>query len=238
MITWTKTGKLGQSVAFQVTDRNGGYSSEPFSSLNIANWVGDDEQAVTKNLNAIRDASGADFKLMNPEHGLDVQEVFGDEIALKPADILVTMQPNVSLLVPSADCVSVIAAACSKKFLLAAHVGWRGAAAGIGAKIISTSQLYGIQPADLEIFLGPAICGDCYEVQLDVQQQVGKQLPKSILNRDKFIGVDLRLGLQYFFASVGAIVHNDQPCTFESTNYFSFRKDNITGRQGVLARLN
>ena len=98
--------------------------------------------------------------------------------------------------------------------------------------------MYGIQPADLEIFLGPAICGNCYEVQLDVQQQVGKQLPKSILNLDKFIGVDLRLGLQHYFASVGAIVNNDQPCTFESTNYYSFRKDNITGRQGVLARLN
>lgn len=237
MINWVKTGKLGQAATFQVTDRFGGFSSAPFDSLNIANWVGDDEIAVSKNLTAISARSGSALHVMDPQHGIAVQEVFGDEVNLRPADILVTLQPNISLLIPSADCVSVVASARNKKFLLAAHVGWRGAAAGIGAKIVSTSELYGVSPTDLEIFLGPAICGSCYQVQLDVQLQVADQLPKAVANREDFIGLDLRLGLQHYFTSLGAVVENDQPCTYESANFFSFRRANITGRQAVLARL-
>jgi polyphenol oxidase len=237
VINWLAAGSLGQNANYRFTSRAGGSSKPPFDSLNIANWVGDEPTAVASNLAAISNAIDLDLLPMHPVHGISVQEVFGDEEILRPADILVTLQSNIALLVPSADCVSVLATTIKKRFLLAAHIGWRGAAAGIAAKILSTAELYGVAANQLEIILGPAICGNCYEVSSDVQQQVAAQLPTAAVNRG-ILGLDLRTGLADYFADRGASVTNTLPCTYESENLFSYRRDSKTGRQALVAWMN
>jgi len=236
VINWLAAGSLGQWAQYRFADRTGGSSKPPFDSLNIANWVGDEPTAVASNMAAI--SAEIELKLlpMHPVHGVSVQEIFGDEIDLRPADILVTLQPNVALLIPSADCVSVLATSKQKRFLLGAHVGWRGAAAGIAAKILSTAELYGVAATDLEIVLGPAICGNCYEVSNEVQQLVATELPAALVNRVR-VGLDLRIGLANYFADRGALVINNLPCTYESENLFSYRRDAKTGRQALVAWL-
>jgi YfiH family protein len=237
VINWLAAGNLGRWVDYRFTDRSGGVSKPPFDSLNIARWVGDEPAAVAGNMATISNAIELKLLPMHPVHGVAVQEVFGDETSLRPADILITLQSNVALLIPSADCVSVLGATKQKRFLLAAHVGWRGAAAGIAAKILSTAELYGVTAADLELVLGPAICGNCYEVSDDVQSQVAAQLPTAPVNRGK-LGLDLRVGLANYFADRGATVFNNLPCTYESKNLYSYRRDSKTGRQAMVAWVN
>lgn len=238
MVNWLATGSLAATASYRFSTRHGGVSLAPFDSLNVASWVGDDPNSVAQNLAMLSDEVSLPIHLMRPEHGVDVQDVFGDETELKLADILVTTKPQVALAASSADCVSLIAASTNKRFLLVAHIGWRGAAAGIAEKIVNNAALYGVLPTDLEIVLGPAICGHCYEVELNVQQQVCAQLPSAPVTSEKHLGLDLRVGLVDFFTNLGAKITNDLPCTMESSDLYSYRRDSKTGRQVAIAWLN
>lgn len=237
MISWLTSGSLAGTASYRFSTRHGGVSSTPFESLNVASWVGDDPIAVAENLTILSKDISLPIHLMRPEHGVTVQDVFGDEPELKRADILVTTKPMVALAASSADCVSLIATSTKKKFLLVAHIGWRGAASGIAKKILDTAVLYGVFPTELTITLGPAICGNCYEVELSVQEQVCSQLPAAAVTSAKYIGLDLRTGLSDFFSKAGSQVSNDLPCTMESPDLYSYRRDHQTGRQVAIAWL-
>lgn len=237
MIDWLASGELASTASYRFASRYGGVSSEPYAELNVASWVGDEPGCVAKNLSILTEQTGITVKAMRPEHGTTVQDVVGDEDSLKGADILVTTKTNVGLLAPSADCVSLFAASTVTKFLMAAHVGWRGAAAGIATKLLTTAELYGVRSYEIEMVLGPAICGWCYPVSIEVHDAVTAQLPTSSTKSSTFIGVDLRIGLVDYFQNHGVSVINQQPCTFETPSLFSYRRDNQTGRQAALAWL-
>ena len=238
MINWLASGDFAGTASYRFASRYGGVSSEPFAELNVASWVGDEPDAVAKNLSILSEQTGVTVKAMRPEHGTTVQDVVGDEDSLKIADILVTTNTNVGLLAPSADCASIFAASNKKNFLIAAHVGWRGAAAGIAAKLLTTAELYGVRSDEMEMVLGPAICGWCYPVSIEVHDAVTAQLPAASTRSSTFTGVDLRIGLVNYFKENGVSVINQQPCTFESPSLFSYRRDNQTGRQAAIAWLN
>ena len=71
------------------------------------------------------------------------------------------------LAVTVADCVPVFIAHPSGAAALL-HAGWRGIAGGILGVALRDLGAAGLAPTDLAIHLGPAICGDCYEVSPDV----------------------------------------------------------------------
>lgn len=66
--------------------------------------------------------------------------------------------------VRSADCVAILLVHPEAKAVAAVHAGWRGAAAGIGARAVSRFRADGLAPRDLVAALGPAILGCCFEV--------------------------------------------------------------------------
>jgi YfiH family protein len=87
------------------------------------------------------------------------------------ADGHATRATGVACAVTVADCVPVFIAHPSGAVALL-HAGWRGTAARIVAKGIERLGEFGLDPADLKMHLGPAICGRCYEVGPDVFQQL------------------------------------------------------------------
>ena len=237
MVSWLASGVLANQVEYRFANRHGGVSSAPYQELNIANWVGDLDSSVQRNIELIEQSIGKKLHLMNPEHGVTAQDVLGNEKFLKKADILITTQRQVVLAAPSADCVSLILTSRQQSFLMMAHIGWRGAAQGIAKKITSICSLYGVSMSDTSITMGPAICGGCYEVSRQVHDEVVAELPDASHLKKNFVGIDLRAGLQEYFRSNGAEVENNLPCTMESGNMFSYRRDNKTGRQATLAWL-
>jgi YfiH family protein len=85
------------------------------------------------------------------------------------ADILVTDDPGVGVVVRVADCVPVLMADGRTGAVAAVHAGWRGTCAGAVAAAVRTLQAeYASQPADLVAAIGPAIGPCCYQVGEDV----------------------------------------------------------------------
>lgn len=87
------------------------------------------------------------------------------------ADGHITQASDVLLTVSIADCVPVFIVDTERQRVAALHAGWRGIAAGIlGVGLEMAGQ-------DVYVHLGPAICGDCYEVGPEVHVALGLAAP-------------------------------------------------------------
>jgi purine-nucleoside/S-methyl-5'-thioadenosine phosphorylase / adenosine deaminase len=83
------------------------------------------------------------------------------------ADGHVATDRGTALAVTVADCVPVFMAHPSGATGLL-HSGWRGTAARIVERGVDSLVKRGIPAEELRVHLGPAICGECYEVSGDV----------------------------------------------------------------------
>ena len=87
------------------------------------------------------------------------------------ADGHVAPERGLALAVSAADCVPVFIAHPSGAVALL-HSGWRGTAARIVERGIEALAQRGFAAGELRVHLGPAICGECYEVSADVFRQL------------------------------------------------------------------
>lgn len=91
------------------------------------------------------------------------------------ADGLASDRPGVLLTVTTADCVPVYLLEPDSGALALLHAGWRGALAGVVEQGVRTLRaLTGVEASELRVHLGPAICGDCYEVGPEVLNRFGR----------------------------------------------------------------
>ena len=96
----------------------------------------------------------------------------------EPADGHATAAGGVLLGVTVADCVPVYLVDPEHRAVALLHAGWRGTAAGIVESGVGTlARRFGTRPADLHLHLGPAICGECYEVGPEVFRALGLPEP-------------------------------------------------------------
>jgi polyphenol oxidase len=101
------------------------------------------------------------------------------------ADGHATRQPATLLAVSVADCVPIFIAAPGPRAVALLHGGWRGVAAGIlerGVALMTAS--FPVEAADLYVHLGPAICGECFEVGGEVPAGLGLQEPDAVTHVD------------------------------------------------------
>lgn len=85
------------------------------------------------------------------------------------ADALVTDIKGVVLSVRTADCVPILMHDPENRAIAAIHAGWRGTFAQIAPKTIRRmTALYGTNPANLQVAIGPAIGRCCYEVSHEI----------------------------------------------------------------------
>jgi polyphenol oxidase len=90
------------------------------------------------------------------------------------ADGHVTGRPGVLLAVSVADCVPIFVAASGARAVALLHGGWRGVVAGIlerGVEALLAAS--GAAPEELHVHMGPAICGQCFEVGPEVPGALG-----------------------------------------------------------------
>ncbi len=134
-------------------------------------------------------------------------------------------EPGIGLGVTVADCVPVFLAHPSGAVGLV-HAGWRGTAAGILRVALAVFHEHGLSPAEVRVHLGPAICGDCYEVGTDVYTQLTGSQPGASRT------VDLRALLAHQAASAGVRHVTTSPfCTrCDNALFFSHRAGD-SGRQ-------
>jgi len=148
------------------------------------------------------------------------------------ADALCTDVPGVALGVLGADCAPVLMADPVARVVGAAHAGRPGMAAGVAAALIDAMTRAGAEVTRLRAVIGPAICGQCYEVPASMRAEVDAAAPGSACTtRNGTAGLDLRAGLRGQLARHGvADIADDARCTAESAELYSYRRDGRTGR--------
>ncbi|MDQ6874093.1 MAG: peptidoglycan editing factor PgeF [Actinomycetota bacterium] len=218
-----------------VTTRAGGASRPPYDGFNLGRSCGDDPVAVQANRAQLAGAIGLTpdrLVFMRQVHGAAVHVVQAAPATPPLGDGLVTSRPGLALVALAADCVPVLMADRSSGVVAVAHAGRRGAAAGIATATLQTMVDLGADPGRIDVLLGPAICGACYEVPADLQAEVAEALPGSATTtRQGTPGLDLRAGLARALAAAGvSAVVVDPACTAEDPRFYSYRRDGVTGR--------
>ncbi|KFU77152.1 conserved hypothetical protein [Amycolatopsis lurida] len=219
-----------------VTTRAGGASRPPYDTFNLGDHVGDDAGDVYANRKRLAAELGlAEDRLawMEQVHGRTATVVDGSETsAAEATDALVTAEPGLALVVLVADCVPLLLADAEAGVVAAVHAGRVGARVGVVPAAIEAMRSVGAEPARTEALLGPAICGDCYEVPAEMAADVEKHVPGSACKTRKGTpGLDLRAGLWRQLADLGVgKIGVDPRCTNEDKTLFSFRRDGTTGR--------
>lgn len=104
-------------------------------------------------------------------HGCAVVEAPWE--ATPRADAAVAPVPGWLIGIQTADCLPVLLVDPGRRFVAAAHAGWRGTAAGVAARAVDALVGHGSRPADLVAALGPCVGACCYEVGDDVREAFG-----------------------------------------------------------------
>lgn len=236
-------------VELAFTDRHGGVSAAPFDSLNLA-WAGGDEpHAMEENHRLVM----TDFA---PGSGLEslaqLSQVHGNAVAVVAAegpahdvnghlhavaDGLVTTQPGMSLMVRAADCVPVLLADESGAAVGAAHCGRPGLVAGIVPATVAALRDLGA--TRLTAWVGPSVCGRCYEVPQELQDAVAAVEPVSRATTAWGTpSLDVAAGVRAQLERDGVVVVDLSQCTRESPDLFSYRRDGPrSGRQAGIIRI-
>ena len=220
------------SVNVIALSRNGGLSKAPFNSLNLADYVGDESQAVRANLALVTELAGASgIAVMSATHGNKVNVVSSSGLA-PSGDGLVTRESNLALLALTADCVGFALTDSVSGVIAVGHAGWRGVLANVMQSVVDTFVLSGGKLAQTKAVIGPAICGSCYEVPRDRVSQFS-EYPPAIFDETH---LDLRAGVRSVLAKQIDAIYEFPGCTQESENLFSYRKASgqPTGRGGLL----
>lgn len=218
-------------VATLFTNRIGGVSSSPYDTNNLAFHVGDDAEVVAENRRLHGQIVGP-TQFMNQTHGDVIALVDGISPQDPNADGLVTTERGIALGVLVADCIPLLL--WSREVVAAVHVGRKGLLNAIALKAVKVMTSLGAEK--IEAVLGPSICGRCYEVGEDVYEQVVERHPyaRSLTSKGT-LSLDLPVALSRELEKQGVKVTPSNICTVENSNFFSYRRDGVTGRQsGVI----
>ena len=223
--------EAGLLVAF--TDRRGGVSSRPYAKLNLAARVGDDVAAVMENRRRAGESAGFDesrLALARQVHGKELVTVASEQSGvIGEADGLVVTGPGAVIGILTADCAPVVVASRNgggKAAVL--HAGWRGLVAGV---LSDGLQEVGGDPA---AWIGPAIKACCYEVGPEVVAAFDREgLPVERRSGERG-RVDIAHVARASLEKAGLTnVVDSGICTHCNSNYYSYRRDGVTGRQGA-----
>jgi YfiH family protein len=236
-VFWHRETSGRVEVAF--TDRVGGVSTGPFTSLNLGSSSGDDTDSVVANHAVVARALGVDaLGSMSQVHGAEVLHV--DEVLahgsgrVPTCDALLTDRPGLALLVRVADCVPVILADQHAGVVGAVHAGRVGMVAGVIGATVDAMQERGA--AALTAWIGPRACGRCYELPEAMADEVGQAVPGTRSTTSWGTpAVDVGAGVVSQLEERGVTVNDvgARACTIEDDRFFSYRRQGVqSGRIG------
>jgi YfiH family protein len=242
LFLWRAEVQPGVSVAF--TDTNAG---------NLALHVGDDAAAVLRRRAQLEHAAGVAprrFQYMNQVHGNEVSLVVESGVVAEPgvaakpgviaesgagaaqaptADALVSLGGPLAVMV--ADCIPLVlvGVGASGPVLAAVHAGRPGLFSGVIPAAVEQMRASGA--VDIRAWLGPSVCGNCYEVPAELRDEVAALLPAAWSTTTWGTpALDLPGGAASQLDALGVPIEYRGPCTLENESLFSYRRDSRSGR--------
>lgn len=214
--------------------RHGGFSLPPYDGLNVGMHVGDDPSIVTKNRDWLQQYCQMPSSpiWLNQTHSTRVIEVSQPSYKVLDADGIVTSTPRVVCSAMTADCLPILITNMQGTRVAAVHAGWRGLAGGIVEQALDKFS------DDVLIWLGPAIGPQAFEVGDEVRQVFcdydshAQRAFSATSNCGKWLA-DIAQLAQLRLAKIGIdqVVKSDL-CTYQhDQQFYSYRRDGVTGRQ-------
>jgi len=225
-----------------------------FDSFNLGLHVGDVRERVTSNREQLREyisqqlptnktapTAGIDESIkiqwLEQVHGNEVVEVTSFSDTQMTAHASITRQKNIALAIMTADCLPILLTNCQGTEIAAIHGGWRPLAADI---IKQTLHKMTSKSSEVFAWLGPCIGENAFEVGSEVRDNFLKQnqlFDGAFVKQQngKYLA-DLHFIAQLQLRALGVTsIANLAECTFQNTEkYYSYRKEQITGRMATI----
>jgi len=219
------------------TTRRGGVSVAPYASLNLGSHVGDVPLSVARNRQSLNTLLPSEPVWLEQVHGTVVADA--DRAGCRTVADACIARRGVCVVM-TADCLPVLLCDRQGSVVGAVHAGWKGLAAGV---IEATVQAMGVPSDGLMAWLGPAIGPQAFEVGGEVRSEFMRQDPQAAA---AFTPSHLQGGGVKYLADLYALarlrlhelgitaIYGGDRCTWsEPEQFFSYRRDGVTGRQGT-----
>jgi YfiH family protein len=221
------------SVIHGFMTREGGVSAGLYSSFNLAEGIGDRNQAVRQNWELWRAAYPmVRVTRLRQVHGNQMHTISRDyDGTVKVGDGMVTAEPGIVLAIFTADCVPVLMVDAEAAVVGAVHAGWRGVLADIAGAGVHAMVALGAVRRRIRVALGPSIGICCFEVDVELADQFARVIPYSASyrrgGRQGKMYLDLRGIIRLQMERAGLLtdsITNVGPCTKCSSNRFFARR--------------
>lgn len=180
------------------------------------------------------------------------------DLASCEADGMVTSQKNYALGILTADCVPIIFADIVHNVYGACHSGRRGTELNIAGEVVNRMVDKGAETSSIVVWIGPHICGHCYETGTDIAHQFASFFPHetSVITQTCFggEGIDLEAAIlnelhesniaphnihtqyatlkdqsqQYAYQNDATVNAFNATCTLENPALYSYRQYTLT----------
>jgi len=224
-----------------------------YSHFNIGEHVGDNPEQVKYNRNQLLENLSPNSKIqwLDQIHGNKVVTIDYHSSIPLVADAAITQQKNIGLAVMTADCLPILLSAVDGSEIAAIHGGWKP----LGKNIIAhTVNKMHTSNENIIAWLGPCIGETAFEVGEDVKLAFESQsenfisafsvrssdaaLTKNVVKVKYLANLPMIAKIQLKALGVNQHHHLDH-CTYnDEQQYFSYRRDKVTGRMAsIISRI-
>lgn len=218
---------------------------------NLAFHVGDDPLYVKGSRAAVNaklaseTGQSVELAYMNQVHGRAVAQLRNGTFTIDgvnpesddgfpTADAMVAVgheSTSAGLAVMVADCVPVILmghARDGSAIIAVAHAGRPGVERGVLSATVAHMRTAGAQ--NIEAWLGPSVCGRCYEVPEEMRATVAEQIPEAWATTSwRTAALDLPAAALAQLERLKVRAHASGICTMEDELYYSHRRSQRDG---------
>jgi polyphenol oxidase len=245
-LVWWQWSLLAEfpELEHRVWTRHGGASEPPFNGLNLSFSVGDSADRVSKNRALLRQAMELEELIsVGQVHGSNTLILTDKEKAsaageVRGIDILITDIPGLGLLIKQADCQAVGLYDPEKRVIANIHCGWRGNVQNvIGQAVRRLQEVFGSRPEAIQAGISPSL-GPCCAEFIHYKNEIPPEF-WSYQVRPTFFDL-WRLSCDQL-RKAGLRAEHIQSAGICSrcrgNDFFSYRRDKITGRNGTVLAL-
>lgn len=224
------------------TTRLGGFSHVPYHSLNIAMHVGDNLEDVSKNRQLLQHNLHLKAPIIWLEQAHGNKAISADHpISNLVADAIYSKKKQTVCAIQTADCLPLLVCSSNRYCVAAIHAGWKGLSKGI---IENTIEALDLPASDILVWLGPAIGPQAFVVGEEVfhtfiDKDPDAEIAFQSIGDKKWQANLYKLAQQRLHKLGITSIYGGRYCTFsDSTCFFSFRRNPITGRMLSLIWIN
>lgn len=166
--------------------------------------------------------AGVPVALMRQVHGVGI--AVADPASAPTADALLVEGPGVVAAVRVADCVPIVLADDRLPLGAVVHAGRAGTAEGIVPAVVARLRADGA--TSLHAWIGPHVCGRCYEVPAALAAEVDERVPgASSTTSWGTPSIDLGAAVASQLTAEDVAITDLDVCTLEDDRFHSYRRD-------------